>query len=75
MQPLTEAYSQSEITAIFQYLDSLRESGITNMYGSPQYLQDAFDLDSTLAKEFFKLWAETFSRETSAEERAEALYQ
>ena len=35
----------------FDYLDQLRESGITNMFGASPYLQEAFDLDRYEAKD------------------------
>ena len=30
--------------AIFEYLDDLRESGVTNMFGAGPYVQDEFGL-------------------------------
>jgi hypothetical protein len=45
---------------IFQYLDALRESGVTNMYGASPYLQDRFDLSKREAREFLMKWMEQF---------------
>ena len=38
------------------YLDSLRESGVTNMYGAPAYLQQAFDISQADAIEIWVYW-------------------
>ena len=44
------------------YLDRLRESGITNMYGACPYLQDAFpDLTDHQAGEILLYWMDTFT--------------
>ena len=45
----------------FEYLDQLRESGITNMFGASPYLQEAFDLDRYEAKDVLLEWMQTFS--------------
>ena len=45
----------------FDYLDQLRESGITNMFGASPYLQEAFDLDRYEAKDVLLEWMQTFS--------------
>ena len=34
----------------FDYLDNLRESGVTNMFGASPYLQEAFDLTKIEAR-------------------------
>lgn len=44
-----------------QYLDSLRESGETNMMGARPYLQDVFDLESKEAGAILVYWMKTFS--------------
>lgn len=41
---------------IFNYLEDLRESGITNMFGAGRYVEDAFDLDPLEAKEVLIEW-------------------
>jgi len=45
------------------YLDKLRESGITNMFGAAPYLQAEFDLTKQEAKDVFVYWMRTFPRE------------
>ena len=51
----------------FDYLDQLRESGITNMFGASPYLQEAFDLDRYEAKDVLLEWMQTFSARKSVE--------
>jgi len=38
------------------YLDNLRDSGITNMFGATRYLEDEFDLSQIEAREILKYW-------------------
>jgi len=46
----------------FTYLDILRESGITNMFGAVPYLLEEFsELSEVEAKKVLKNWMETFS--------------
>ena len=40
----------------YMYLNRLRESGITNMWGSPAYLKDEFYLDKKDAKAIVSSW-------------------
>ena len=44
----------------YDYLDNLRESGITNMWGAPEYLVDSFGVDKKLAKKIVSDWMDTF---------------
>lgn len=45
----------------YDFLDGLRESGITNMFGSVPYLLNQFqELDQALAKKILVDWIETF---------------
>lgn len=42
------------------FLDDLRESGITNMYGAAPYLARAFDLDDDTSRAYLIYWMRTF---------------
>ena len=44
------------------FLDDLRDSGVTNMYGAGEYLQDEYDIDKYEAREILKSWMEDFSQ-------------
>ena len=46
----------------FRFLDVLRESGVTNMYGAGQYLEDEFPgLSRNDAQRIVFNWMDTFS--------------
>ena len=44
-----------------EYLDDLRESGATNMFGARPYLIEEFDLDEDDAKTILLYWMHSFS--------------
>lgn len=46
----------------FEFLDDLRESGVTNMFGAGPYLQDAFGLSRLDARSIVIEWMQTFSQ-------------
>lgn len=46
----------------FNFLDALRESGQTNMFGAASYLMDEFGLEKTEAREVLFDWMETYSQ-------------
>ena len=46
---------------VLEYLDELRESGVTNMFGARPYLTDEFDFSETVARECLVYWMRTFS--------------
>lgn len=47
------------------YLDELRESGVTNMFGARPYLADEFGLSNKDAGEVLSHWMKTFSERHS----------
>ena len=44
----------------FEYLEMLRESGETNMFGASPYLQQAFGLSRYDAKDVLLEWMKTY---------------
>ena len=46
---------------VFQYLDDLRESGATNMFGARPYVEAEFNMPGSLAGKLVSEWMETFS--------------
>lgn len=54
----------------FEFLDLLRESGVTNMFGAAPYLADEFGIGVREARPIVNDWMESFSRDKTAEERA-----
>lgn len=54
----------------FAYLDDLRESGETNMFGAGVYVQEEFGLGRKEAGEIVRVWMKTFDIGKKPEERA-----
>ena len=55
--------------AAFDFLDMLRESGVTNMFGARPYLVEEFIISKTVAGVLLSLWMETFeARQNSIKE-------
>jgi hypothetical protein len=55
----------SEISAedredVFYFLDDLRDSGVTNMFGAVPYIQDEFGYDRTTSKSLLSEWMKTY---------------
>lgn len=53
---------EAELEEHLVFLDELRESGITNMFGAGPYLQETRDLDAHTARKVLVYWMETFSQ-------------
>lgn len=45
----------------FKFLEDLRDSGVTNMFGASPYLEHAFDLDKYEARDILIEWMESFN--------------
>lgn len=59
-----------DLTDVFEYLDDLRESGVTNMYCAAPYLERDMGLSKRRAGEALSLWLQSFSRNSTPAERA-----
>lgn len=46
----------------FDYLELLRDSGVTNMFGAGSYLEEAFDLSRSEARKVLVSWMESFEK-------------
>jgi hypothetical protein len=46
----------------YSYLDELRDSGVTNMFGAGQYLMEAFNLSKIEARMVLMAWMEQFNK-------------
>ena len=51
---------QYDIKEYFDYLVSLRDSGVTNMFGAGPYLEREFGLSRYEAKDILLEWIESF---------------
>lgn len=43
------------------FLDTLRESGVTNMFGAAHFLEEEFDIGHFAATEILAYWMKTYS--------------
>ena len=54
---------------VFAYLDALRDSGVTNMFGSSRYVVADFNISKEVADALVGAWMRTFDGESSIEDR------
>jgi len=66
---------REELAEAFEYLDDLRESGETNMFGAGVYLREDFGMERKSSGAVLSAWMKTFDGETPADERADAALQ
>ena len=62
---MANAQQQSDQERYFEYLDRLRESGVTNMLGATPYLQANFGLDQKTAGNVLWAWIDSFDERHS----------
>jgi hypothetical protein len=55
-------FTDEQLLDAFEYLDSLRTSGVTNMNGATPYIQRRFGYGDDEAIKLLLLWQKTFSR-------------
>lgn len=48
---------------VCEYLNDLRESGVTNMFGAAPYVEDEFGLNKSEARRILSLWMSNFNPE------------
>jgi hypothetical protein len=48
---------------VFLYLDSLRDSGLTNMFGAAPYVEEEFELDKKRARALVMKWMKSYAKE------------
>lgn len=53
---------KEEIQEYYDYLDELRESGITNMFGAVPYLVDEFGIDKRQARDILSSWMKNYGK-------------
>lgn len=65
-------FTTDDLECYFTYLDQLRESGRTNMYGGAQYLRSAYsELSKKESSKVLTLWMETFDNQNTVSERVQ----
>src|SRR5690606_23952199 len=67
-----DVMTQQELAEYFEYLDDLRDSGATNMFGAAPYLAGSFDLRTGEARSILSMWMNTFDPDKTVDERAVA---
>ena len=60
-----------EIGEYFAFLDVLKESGETNMFGAGSYLQEEFNMNKYDARKILSAWMTTFGYSNSVDLRVE----
>jgi hypothetical protein len=45
-----------------EYLDALRESGVTNMFGAGSYVENEFSVSRREARDILMYWMQTFGQ-------------
>ena len=55
-----------DLEEVFRYLDELRESGVTNMYGASPSLIEEFDCTRGESQQLLKKWMDTFNERHNA---------
>lgn len=50
------------------FLNALRRSGVTNMFGAAPFVEDEFGIDTREARRILQLWMRNFNEEGKYEE-------
>lgn len=53
---------------VFEYLNDLRESGVTNMFGATPYIMEQFDMERDDAKMYLMAWMKIFDKDGNYDE-------
>jgi len=70
---VTDEFTKDELADMFQFLDDLRSSGVTNMFGAAPHVQRQYGLSDDLAKKVATAWMQTFSTKTDLTQRVDQL--
>lgn len=70
---IIDEFTQDELAELFEYLDALRVTGVTNMFGAAPYLTMQFGLDEAVAKGVLASWMQTFDAKVPALARVNQL--
>ena len=53
---------------VFLYLEQLRESGKTNMFGAVAFIQSDFECTKQMARRYLSEWMKSYKKEYNEEE-------
>ncbi len=67
---MSESTERPEIVTdeLLDYLDDLRDSGVTNMFGAGAYLEAEFDMTQRDARTVLFYWMRTFGERQAAKQ-------
>ena len=65
-------FTEEQLANYFDYLDGLRESGATNMFGATAYLVKEYSIKTNVASQALMLWMQTFRRDKALGDRVDA---
>jgi len=57
---MTTPLPENVTTQHLKYLDALRDSGVTNMFGASSYIVDRFGVDKREAKDILAFWMNSY---------------
>ena len=58
---MAKRQSTIEEQEVFKFLNDLRESGDTNMFGAPPYVERQFSMSKSESRKLVTLWMNNFS--------------
>ena len=58
--------SEEDLTKYLEYLDDLRDSGETNMFGAASYIRETFGVSRNESTKILSYWMHTFSERHQA---------
>lgn len=57
-----DEFPEEDKKEIYEFLDDLRESGITNMFGASKYIVEVFNISKMQAQSALANWMNTFNQ-------------
>jgi len=60
-EKLTKSEALKKYEGVLLFLDSLRESGIVNMFGATPYITETYGFNKDKSKDLLKFWMDTFN--------------
>jgi len=66
--PADEDWEEWDEDEVFDFLDTLRDSGVVNMFGARPYLQETFGFDQDTAATWLTRWMESYGSRHGLEE-------
>ena len=61
------AHTHETLSEYFEYLDALRKTGVTNMYGAGAYITNKYGFNHQEAGKIVLAWMDTFSEEPASD--------